>query len=998
VVRKTVTVLFADVTGSTRMGERLDPEALRRVMTRYFEVSRTMLERHGATVEKFIGDAVMAVFGVPAVHEDDALRAVRAAFELRREVSGLGIELRIGVNTGEVVTSVGETLVTGDAVNVAARLEQAASPGEILVGDATYRLARDALRVEPLPPVEAKGKSEPVVAWRLVEVLDDTPAFTRRIDAPFVGRVREIGQLVASFERVALLGAAERVTVLGAPGIGKSRLARELLQRVGGEARVVVGRCLAYGEGITYWPLQEIVRTTAGMDRDAIAATSGDEAVAAWIAAAIGLGGVGGTKEETQWAARRYLEVLADERPLVVVLDDLHWAEQTFLDLVEYVSDFATAPMLLLCTARADLLDARPAWNAPRPNSHVIPLEPLPAEDAAALARELDDEARQRILEIAEGNPLFVEQLVAMQMESHGEIRVPPTLQALLAARVDSLSPSERTVIERASIEGRFFHRGTVTELLPETPPIDVAAQLLALVRKEFVRPDRSRLPGDDGYLFVHVLVRDAAYESMSKELRADLHERFAGRIERVAPDRPAELEEILAYHLEKAFLYRRELDLPDENQTGGQAATLLARSGIRAYHRGDLPAAQNLLERGAALLSKDDASRARTLAVLGAAMADAAGGTSRALDVVERALAEGVAAGDEAAEASAWAIRERLRLRADPSVDMAGIQRESEKRALGIEQLGDPGALVSLRRLELEIALTRVVNVGNAAERLLEAARRADDRPNAFEALFFWAASGIFGPVPVADALIDIEQLKSLSQGPREQAALEHIEGLLRGMAGELDDGLEIVRAARRTFAEFGMKTHAVGTARDEGLIERYRGDAAAVERALLPATDELRELGESALLSLEIGELADAYYELERLDDADAATRESERLAQPADLYPQVTWRRVRAKLLARQGEGDQAVRLANEAIDLAQAASALELLGDAYRDLAEVERVLRHEHRAIQALERAVETYDRKGLLPMAVRSRKELETLGDTADDRVREAGPEHTDRP
>jgi class 3 adenylate cyclase len=275
VVRKTVTVLFADVTGSTAMGERLDPEALRRVMTRYFEVSRATLERHGATVEKFIGDAVMAVFGIPAVHEDDALRAARAALDLRREVSALGIELRIGVNTGEVVAEEGETLVTGDAVNVAARLEQAAAPDEILLGDATFRLGRNALRVEAVPPVEAKGKAEPVAAWRLVDVLDDAAAFTGPIESRFVGRREELAQLVAAFERAAQASAARRVTLLGAPGIGKSRLARELVQRVMGEARVVVGRCPAYGEGITYWPLREIVRATAGAERDAIAAVAG---------------------------------------------------------------------------------------------------------------------------------------------------------------------------------------------------------------------------------------------------------------------------------------------------------------------------------------------------------------------------------------------------------------------------------------------------------------------------------------------------------------------------------------------------------------------------------------------------------------------------------------------------------------------------------------------------------------------------------------------------
>jgi class 3 adenylate cyclase len=317
VVRKVVTVLFADVTGSTRMGERLDPEALHHVMTRYFEVSRATLERHGATVEKFIGDAVMAVFGVPIVHEDDAVRAARAALELRRNVSALGIELRIGVNTGEVLAVEDETLVTGDAVNVAARLEQASSPGEILLGDATYRLAQDVLRVEPLAPVEARGKSEPVKVWRLVDVLDDARVFGPSMDSPFVGRGEELRQLVVALGHAARANAAQLVTLLGAPGIGKSRLARELVRHVAENARGVVGRCLAYGEGITYWPLAEIVRATSGGQRDSIAAVAGDGLVADRIAAAIGVRGVAGTKEETQWAARRYLEVLAAERPLV---------------------------------------------------------------------------------------------------------------------------------------------------------------------------------------------------------------------------------------------------------------------------------------------------------------------------------------------------------------------------------------------------------------------------------------------------------------------------------------------------------------------------------------------------------------------------------------------------------------------------------------------------------------------------------------------------------
>jgi class 3 adenylate cyclase len=362
--RKTVTIFFSDLKGSTNLGEKLDSESLREVIGRYFDEMRAILEDHGGRVEKYIGDAIMAVFGLPRVHEDDALRAVRAALATKEALAALNEELqrrwgvqlqnRTGVNTGEVVAgdpTQGQRLVTGDVVNVAARLEQAAPALEILIGEPTYRLARDAVRAEAIEPVEAKGKSEPVPAWRLLDVLDDAPAFTRPIATPFVGRSDELDRLVAAFTRSRETRRAQRITVLGVPGIGKSRLARELVQRVAGEARIAVGRCLAYGDGITYWPLAEIVRATAGADRDAIAAVAGDELVADRVASAIGVGGVAGTKEETQWAARRYLEALAIGRPLVVVLDDLHWAEPTFLDLVEYVADFATAPILLLCTA-----------------------------------------------------------------------------------------------------------------------------------------------------------------------------------------------------------------------------------------------------------------------------------------------------------------------------------------------------------------------------------------------------------------------------------------------------------------------------------------------------------------------------------------------------------------------------------------------------------------------------------------------------------------------
>jgi tetratricopeptide (TPR) repeat protein len=672
-------------------------------------------------------------------------------------------------------------------------------------------------------------------------------------------------------------------------------------------------------------------------------------------------------------------EIARIEQPLLVVLDDLHWAEPTFLGLVEYIADFAAAPMLLLCTARPELLDRRPAWTAPRPNATALVLDPLPAEDAAALAVDVDERTRQQILDVAEGNPLFVEQLVALRVEADGDLEIPPTLHALLAARIDALAPPERTVAERASVEGRLFHRGSVAELVPEDVRPDVGAHLLALVRKEFVRPDRAQITGDDGYRFAHALVRDAVYEAISKELRANLHERFVDWLERVGADEMGELEEILAYHLEQAALYRRELDLPDENGAGRRAAELLMHSGTKAYDRGDPSAAETLLGRAVPLLPRADPLRVRALPLLGAAIFDAAGGMERVLEILAQALDESQIVGDRAAELSVWAMHHLVSVSSLPGTDVDAIQCEIEARAPELERLGDVRALVWLRRLELTVALTRLVDLEGASERLLAAARKAGDRPNAFQALFFLSASGVLGPTPVSQALSATQRRRALAEGPVEEAAVEHIEGLLRGMRGEFDVGRRLIQEARDTFTEFGQRVTAVAAARDEAQIERYAGDSAAVERILGPACDELRAAGETGYLSVEIGELADALYELGRYDEAEEASEESERLTQQGDVGSQIVWRRVRAKVLARRGQHDEALRFVREAIEWGETVEELEQLGDAYRDLAEVERIAGRTARVEDALERAVALYEQKGLVPMAERTRRELAAL-------------------
>jgi class 3 adenylate cyclase len=548
--RKIVTVLFCDVSGSTSLGEALDPERLRALLSRYFQRMKAIVEYHGGTVEKFIGDAVMAVFGVPVLHEDDALRAVRAAVEMRDAVPEFGIEARIGLTTGEVVTGTEERLATGDAVNVAARLEQAAETGEVLVGQPTLELVRGAVEVEPVEPLVLKGKSEPVPAYRLLGVRE---APEQRQEAVFVGRERELAILRQAWSRVRAERRCELVTLVGDPGVGKSRLVAELVRDI--EASVVLGRCLPYGEGITYWAVVEVLKQLDLQPSEGGAATA--------IGSLLGETETATSAEEIAWAFRKALEHAAAEMPLVVVFDDIQWGEETFLDLIEHLALLSTGcSILLLCIARPELQERRQSWPL------TLRLEPLGDTDVEQLIPERVARAlREKIALAAGGNPLFVEEMLAMAGEAEGEVVVPPTLQALLAARLDQLDTDERSVLERGAVEGEIFHRGAVQALGPDDAA-QVTPRLAALVRKQLIRPDRQQLSGEDAFRFRHLLIRDATYDALPKAVRADLHERFADWVKEHGAD-VVELDELLAYHLERAYWYRIELG-PEGNARRG--------------------------------------------------------------------------------------------------------------------------------------------------------------------------------------------------------------------------------------------------------------------------------------------------------------------------------------------------------------------------------------------------------------------------------------------
>jgi class 3 adenylate cyclase len=1000
--RKTVTIVFTDVTGSTALGEQTDPEAMRRIMERYFEEMRSVLERHGGTVEKFIGDAVMAVFGIPAVHEDDALRAVRAAAEMRERLvalneefereRGIRIAVRTGVNTGEVVAgdpAEGQAFATGDAVNVAARLEQAADPGEILLGPVTHELVKAAVRAEPVEALDLKGKAQAVEAWQLHEVLPDAPAFTRRIDAPFVGRAEELRHLRQAYDAAQATGACRLVTVTGAPGIGKSRLVRELVTSVGNEARIVVGRCLSYGEGITYWPLAEIMRQVGGADpRAGLVELLGDEPDEALAAERL-LGAIGATDEparteEIFWATRILFERLARDRPLMAILDDVHWAEPTLLDLIEYLVGFTRGPVLVVCTARPELFDIRPDWS----RTGLVELEPLDEHDASTLIdalladTDLSPTVRAHIRERAEGNPLFVEQMLALASENgNGEILVPATIQALLAARLDHLPYDERAVLVRGAVEGRLFHRGAVSDLLSEAERDGVPGRLLALARKNFVRPDESLFPGDDAFRFVHVLVRDAAYEAAPKELRADLHERFAAWLDEKARERLSELEEILGYHLEQSYRYRLTLG-EDAGGLARRAGEHLAAAGVRAARRSDHLATANLLERALALLPRDDERRFELVLPLGTSLVE--GGK---LEEAEALFSAAVAdARERGLEAVAFAVemeQERLRSSTDPAWSTAGALALIERALPALEAAGDDRGLAQAWRLVwwVEWARGRLAAARDASSKSLRHAEMADDPGLISDAYGGIGAPAWFGYDSISELLPLHERIHDWARrsGHRSTEGLMlSVKGRIKVEQRHLEEGDALIHEGLEMLSELGLTFTGLGVGAQFTYGDLIR-DPGGVEARVRAAYDTLKAAGEKGIFSTMAGSLAWILARRGALEEAAALSRESEEAGSKEDIATQTLWRVARALVLAKEGRSDEAIALARDGVAVAAASEYAQFTAEARIALADVLRMADRPDEAVHELEEALRIYERKEFELSADAVRAELAEL-------------------
>jgi class 3 adenylate cyclase len=739
--RKVVTVLFCDLVGSTARAESLDPEDVRALLSRYHARVRLELERHGGTVEKFIGDAVMALFGAPVAHEDDPERAVRAAIAIRDFARAEGTELRVGITTGEALVALGarpaegEGMASGDVVNTAARLQTAAPVNGILVGAATYRATRHVITYNERPAIEAKGKSEPVPVWEVVEA---TSRFgvdvTHHARSQLVGRERELSVLVDALERARQERVPQLVTLVGVPGMGKSRLIYELSRVADADPELITwrqGRCLAYGDGVAFWALAEVVKAQAGiLERDTeaeaaeklraeVEAVLPDAGDARWVEShlrpLVGLEaevGLGGDRRGEAFAAwRRFLEALADQRPVVLVLEDLHWADDGLLDFVDELVDWLSGVRLLVvCSARPELLERRPGWGGGKLNVSTLGLSPLSSDQTAVLISQalertlLPAEIQQALLQRAEGNPLYAEQFAQLYRErgSAEDLPLPETLQGIVAARLDGLSSDAKSLLQDAAVVGKVFWTGALRRNEREATPL-----LHGLERKGFLtRQRRSSVEREGEWSFAHMLLRDVAYGQIPRGERARKHRATAEWIESLG--RPDDHAELLAHHWSSALELARAAG-QDVADLVTPTRLALRDAGTRAYAVNAYPAAAARYREALALWPDDDEERTDLLYRLADALyiADQEG-AEPALEEARDAL---LASGDRSTAAEAELALSRIWWHRGQN-DQARLHETRAQELAGTEPS------LAAARVMAVVARTRAIG-GEAAEGL---------------------------------------------------------------------------------------------------------------------------------------------------------------------------------------------------------------------------------------------------------------------------------------
>jgi class 3 adenylate cyclase len=997
--RKTVSILFCDLVDSTALGSSVDAEVLRGVLSGYWGRARSVVERHGGTVEKFIGDAVVAVFGIPVVHEDDALRAVRAASELLLEVRDLnqdlrprlGIELavRIGVNTGEVLSGVGgEGLMSGDATNVAARLQTAAAAGEVLLGESTYRLVRGAVDAEDVGPLSVKGKAQPLVAYRLVGVHAGAVG-RRRFAGPLVGRRRQLRLAEEMYATAVEESACVLLTVLGEPGVGKSRLVQELLAGIGDQALVLSGRCLSYGVGITFWPTIEMLTGLAETDGMTLAEhLSGVEHAAEILAALDTMAGRAetATGQEVAWAFRRLIETLAMRRPVVLVIDDLQWAEPGLLDLLDHITDMSRGvPILLVCMARPEFRQTRAGWGSGRQHSFAMALSPLSDSEchqltAQVLGARVGTALLDKVVAASEGVPLFVEELTAMLVDEGqlvpaveggwqvaaglDEVVVPPSVQALVAARLDGLAADLREVVDVASVIGKTFYPDALVVLVDDAA---VLQRVEALVRADLVQPTTTDLAGHDAYTFSHQLLRDAAYHGLTKVRRAVLHEGLARWLQQ-QPITIASSD--VAYHLEAAATYGVELGEPDLD-LAEEAAHLLLTAADRALTLADITTAVHLANRAAPLAPATSRLRAEIALTLSAA-ADAAGDGSTAVQCAADAERIGVSVNDDAMQWRARIQRGLVESRIDPSRRADGMYILAGQAIEALTAAGDDRGLTVayVSRAEAHSTVGRLRAGAADARQGLFHAHRADRAGTYQWRLLDWIMGPCrFGdgtPTEMEETLDEISVEFGDDPGVKQAIATER--DILPAYQGRLEEGLERSLEHFRLGLEKGSTLRATMRLADGvSWCQRWAGDLVGAAESLGTAEQLLDAVGETSVRSTRLADRAVILAILGRDDEARTAVAQSRAISQENDLINDVLYATADTLLLAHQGDSEGSELSFLEGLEIVDATEFLPVKGELWLTRSFARESLGDTAGALAAAQQALACFERKGQIP-------------------------------
>jgi DNA-binding SARP family transcriptional activator len=991
--RRIVTVLRADV-GVSRATVGVDPEILEDRERRALEVVRNAVERHGGTIDRADHEGVTAVFGLTIAREDDALRAVRAALELRGDAGPLEVAdaviVRLGIATGEVVAGTSDghgSTISGQPLRTARVLAARADVHEVWLARETERLIRGVASTERMPPdVTRPDADQP--ASRLL-ALTDGDAGERRATTPFVGRGTETRALLAAFDRVVEQRTPGLATVIGAPGVGKSRLVAEAFARTSEHARILRSRCLPYGDGITYWPVRELLLEALAIEpgesrNDAlirlgsmVAGPDRADEVRTRLASVVGISEDPAPAEEIQWAVRRCLETLATVGPIVLLVDDLQWAEPALIDLFEHILDLGRGPILVVAIARPELEEVHPAWLA-RSNVAQVRLDSLDESDAAALLEHLAPELpsgflRARIMGVAEGNPLFVEQFVAyvsdeasatarrLDDQTAVDLPIPPTIATLLGARLDRLPEGERRLLERASVVGRSFGVDAVRALLPADDQKELPRRLGRLVRRDLIRPDRSGLPGDEAFRFRHLLIRDAAYAALPKIERAELHERFADWLERRTAANPGEYDLILGYHLEQAYRYRVELggNPAFAQHVADRAFRHIVPAGRAAEERGDPHAAASLLR------------RAVDLAPAGPERIDVL------LDLMSALRTAGERDASEATEAEAIALlaeypdegleRRRRLANVGFSLVMSGAAlREAQDGYAFYERAGD--RLGMIRALHVASGIHRMrgeFTVGmkeldHAVALAIEIGR--PDRAAQFASL---AANAIVdSPVPVPGAIDRCVRYLDLVGDHRGYRALTLLAiGQLEAFSGGGNGWRRHFDSAKAIIDDLGLlmplgaALHPISV----GVAELAAGEPARAIDLLRWSCLTLDRLGTGDgkwpdFLATVAPLTAQTLLALGQLEEVERYAFWGRDVAEAEDLDAQARWRFAISGLRTQQGRHDEAVALARDAVSLLAKRQFAASLAIAHRTLAIALRAAGEESQALAAAREA------------------------------------------